>query len=67
MLDHAKELGILGSVSDEGDYWEKRDVKALAEDVGEWNEKIAGLVGKLKDTSAATSLHRSLSIPTSST
>ena len=49
MLDHAKELGILGSVSDEGDFWEKRDVKALAREVGEWNEQMAGLVGQLKD------------------
>ena len=49
MLDHAKELGILSSVSDEGDYWEKRDVKALAQEVGEWNEHIAGLVGQMKD------------------
>ncbi len=35
--------------SDEGDYWEKRDIKALAQEVGEWNEHIAGLVGKMKD------------------
>jgi hypothetical protein len=49
MLDHAKELGILGSVSDEGDFWEKRDVAALAREVGDWNEQIAGLVGKMKD------------------
>jgi hypothetical protein len=49
MLDHAKELGILKGVSDEGDFWEKRDVKALAQEVGEWNQHLAGLVGKMKD------------------
>ena len=49
MLDHAKHLGILESVSDEGGFWEKRDVKALAQEVGEWNEGMAGLVGQLKD------------------
>ena len=49
MLDFAKELGILASVSDEGEFWEKRDMKALAQEVGEWNEHIAGLAGKLKD------------------
>ena len=49
MLDYAKELGILASVSDEGDYWDKRDVKALAQNVGEWNESMAGLVGQMKD------------------
>jgi len=49
MLDHAAKLGILASVSDEGEFWEKRDVKALAQEVGEWNEGMAGLVGQLKD------------------
>jgi len=42
MLDHARALGILGHVSDEGGFWDKRDVKALAQEVGEWNEFIAG-------------------------
>jgi hypothetical protein len=35
MLDHAKELGILASVRDEGSFWEKRDIEALARKVGE--------------------------------
>ena len=34
-------LGILEGVSDEGDLWEKWDVKALAEQVGQWNEMVA--------------------------
>jgi hypothetical protein len=41
MLDHAKELGILQSVSDEGGFFEKRDVPALVNEVGEWNAFIA--------------------------
>ena len=49
MLDHAKQLGVLASVSDEGGFWEERNVEALAKQVGEWNEKIAGLAGQLKD------------------
>jgi hypothetical protein len=49
LLDHAKQLGILASVSDEGDFWEKRDIAALAKEVGEWNQGMAGLVGQLKD------------------
>jgi hypothetical protein len=49
MLDHAQQLDILASVNDEGDFWEKRDIKALAQEVGEWNEQMAGLVGQLKD------------------
>jgi hypothetical protein len=49
LLDHAKELGILASVNDEGGFWEKRDVKALAQQVGEWNQSMAAFVGQLKD------------------
>lgn len=49
LLDHAKSLGILGEVFDEGGYWGSRDVKALVEEVGRWNSMIAGLVGGMKD------------------
>ncbi len=49
MLDHARSLDILADVSDEGGYWEKRDIRALAEEVGQWNEMIAGWAGRLKD------------------
>ena len=49
MLDHAKELGILESVSDEGDFWEKRGIEALSREVGQWNEMIAAWAGQLKD------------------
>ena len=50
LLDYAKEIGILREVSDEGQFWEKRDVKALAENVGEWNNMIASVFGQLKDS-----------------
>ena len=49
VLDQAKSLDILDEVSDEGDFWEKRDVRALAEEVGDWNEMIAAFAGELKD------------------
>ena len=49
LLDHARYINILGSVYDEGGYWEKRDVKALVEEVGQWNAMIAGFVGGMKD------------------
>jgi hypothetical protein len=49
LLDHAQSLGILNEVSDEGDYWDKRDVPALAGEVGEWNEMIAAFAGEMKD------------------
>jgi hypothetical protein len=48
VLDHAAQLGILKSVSDEGDYWEKRDLKALAAEVGEMNTMIGGWAERLK-------------------
>jgi len=49
MLDHAAQLGVLKSVTDEGEYWQKRDLKALAGEVGQWNNMIAGWAGRLKD------------------
>lgn len=49
LLDAAAELGILKEVGDESGYWEKRDMVALAEEVGHWNTVIAGFAGRLKD------------------
>ena len=49
LLDHAEEIGVLGDVSDEGEFFEKRDVKALVQEIGEWNQMIAGFVGEWKD------------------
>jgi len=49
MLDHAKRLGCLEEVSDEGDFWENRDVQELAKEVGSWNEMLAAFGGLLKD------------------
>ncbi len=46
-LEKAKALKFLKEVHDEGDYWTKRDVRALAQEVGEWNEMIAGFVGAM--------------------
>ena len=50
LLDHAKSLGLLEEVSDEGGYWESRDAEALAREVGEWNEFTAAAVGHLLDS-----------------
>jgi hypothetical protein len=36
-------------VNDESDYWTHRDVRKLAETVGEWNEMTAAVAGQLKD------------------
>jgi len=50
LLDAAAEIGVLKEVSDEGDYFEKRDIKALVAEVGDWNTMIAGWAGRLKDS-----------------
>ena len=49
LLDHAAALGILKAVSDESDYWQKRDIKALAAEVGDWNAMLAGGAGRLQE------------------
>ncbi len=50
LLDVAKDLDILDRVNDEGNYWDKRDPKALANDVGEWNSMIAAFGKALSET-----------------
>jgi hypothetical protein len=47
MLDCAKELGILASVSDEGDFFENRDIPALVNNIADWNAFIAAGVGAM--------------------
>lgn len=50
LLDFAKATGLISvDVSDEGDYWEHRDIKKLGREVGNWNEMIAALSGQLQD------------------
>ena len=56
MLEAAKALGLQVNVSDEGDYWEKRDVKALAANIGEWDKMIAGFGGAMKDALGGSAL-----------
>lgn len=49
MLDKAKELGFEVEVSDEGDYWEKRDLSLLIKNVGANAAAIAAIAGGFKD------------------
>lgn len=49
LLDYAQPLGILDEVRDEGNFWETRDMKSLAEEIGTWNSVIAGFAGQMKD------------------
>jgi hypothetical protein len=49
LLETAEKLGLSIEVHDEGDFWEKRDIKALAAEVGSWNQMIAAFIGALED------------------
>jgi hypothetical protein len=49
LLDEAQRLGILGTVSDEGDFWETRSLERLTKEVGEQSAMLAGFLGALKD------------------
>ena len=49
LLDHARQLNLLAEVKDEGGFWERRDIAELAETVGQWNQHLAGIVGRCKD------------------
>ena len=48
-LDAAKDLGLTVAVDDEGEYWEKRDPKVLADSVGRMDAIVAAGFGALKD------------------
>jgi hypothetical protein len=49
MLDKAKELGCLAEVRDEGGFWQTRDLRALVQQIGSWNELLAAFGGRFKD------------------
>jgi hypothetical protein len=49
LLDAAQKMGIECDVTDNGDYWEKRDLKALASTVTSDNQMMALIMGTFKD------------------
>jgi hypothetical protein len=49
LLDEAQKLGLLGNVSDEGDFWETRSLERLTKEIGEQSAMLAGFLGVLKD------------------
>jgi hypothetical protein len=49
MLDKAKALGCLAEVDDEGGFWQTRDLRALVQQIGSWNELLAAFGGRFKD------------------
>ena len=62
LLDKAKALGCLEQVSDEGEFWEKRDLQALSMQVGLSDQLIAAFGGLLKDLSVDGSLGVELAV-----
>jgi hypothetical protein len=52
---HSRNLARV-SVHDESDYWTHRDVRKLAETVGEWNEMVAAVAGQIKDLANGATL-----------
>ena len=56
LLDHAKELGILYEVSDEGDFFENRDIPALVNTIADWNAFIAAGVGAFDELSGGKAM-----------
>ena len=48
-MDEAQRLGILGTVSDEGDFWETRSLERLTKEIGDQSAMLAGFLGVLKD------------------
>jgi hypothetical protein len=48
-LDTAGKIGLQVKVTDESEFWTKRDGPALVREIGRWNELIAGVGGQLKD------------------
>jgi hypothetical protein len=49
ILEKAQDLGFKVTVDDETGFWTKRDVKALAEIVGQMDQAIAAMYGAMKD------------------
>jgi hypothetical protein len=49
ILEKAQDLGFKVTVHDEGKFWTQRDVKALAEEVGQWDQMLAAMFGTMKD------------------
>jgi hypothetical protein len=52
MLDDARELGFETSVSDEGGFYDSRNLDALCKNLESYNEIVAGFAGMLKDAVA---------------
>ena len=48
ILEKAQDIGFQVTVYDEGEFWTKRDMKALAEMVGQWDQMLAAMFGTIR-------------------
>jgi len=53
ILEHMQGLGFEVKVTDEGTFWEKRDIAALTSEIEEWDAVVAAMAGALKDQAAS--------------
>jgi hypothetical protein len=49
LLAELRQLGVSVKISDEGDYWPRRNEAALRQNLGELNAAVASAAGALKD------------------
>jgi len=49
LLDEAADVGLRTEVTDESGFATRRDLENLDQEIAQWNELIAGFVGRLKD------------------
>lgn len=56
LLDAACELGITIQVTDEGGYWEKRDIEAFVTVLRKYNGLVAAFTGEMRDKLADAGL-----------
>ena len=52
----ARRLGLTVEINDEGDYWPRRDLKALRQNLDEMNGVVAAAAGALKDAAGDDSI-----------
>lgn len=58
MLDFLKQSNLATvEAEDEGEYWEHRNLEALAKGVGDWNELIAGFVSDYRTATEGKGIH----------
>jgi hypothetical protein len=55
-LDAAKELGFGVEVTDEGNFWQNRNVEALVKEIGQWDKILAAMFGAFQGAAEKTGM-----------